>query len=157
MANAWPNTNGSQFFINTNNNNFLDGKHAVFGRVIEWFDNVDKIEKTKTDSSDRPLKEVKIIKLEIKEFKNGSLKGYDFNLDDALKNIEDLKKEKLEAKKNKSIEKWDTVSVDYTLTLEDGKKIDSSLDRWVPFTFTVWEWQVIKGWDEWLLSHKIWD
>jgi peptidylprolyl isomerase len=48
MANAGPNTNGSQFFINTNNNNFLDGKHAVFGRVVEGFENVDKIEKTKT-------------------------------------------------------------------------------------------------------------
>jgi len=157
MANAGPNTNGSQFFINTNNNNFLDGKHAVFGRVIEWFDNVDKIEKTKTDSNDRPLKEVKIIKLDIKEYKDGSLKDYDFNLDEAKKNIENLKKEKLEAKKNKSIEKGDTVSVDYTLTLEDGKKLDSSLDRGEPFTFTVWEGQVIKWWDEWLIGHKIGD
>ena len=157
MANAGPNTNGSQFFINTNNNNFLDGKHAVFGRVVEWFDNVDKIEKTKTDSSDRPLKEVKMIKVDIKEYKNGSLKDYDFNLEDALKNIENLKKEKLEVKKNKILENWDTVVVDYTLTLEDWKKIDSSLDRGQPFEFTLWAKQVIKWWDEWLLGHKIWD
>ncbi len=37
--------------------------HAVFGRVVEWFDNVDKIGKTVTDSNDRPVKEVKIIDL----------------------------------------------------------------------------------------------
>ena len=157
MANAWPNTNGSQFFINTANNNFLDWKHAVFGRVVEWFENVDKIEKTKTDSGDRPVKEVKIIKLDVKEFKDGSLKDYNFNLDDALKNIENIKKEELEAKKNKVIENWDTVSVDYTLTLKDGTKIDSSLDRWTPFEFTVWVKQVIKWWEVWLLGHKIWD
>ncbi len=157
MANAWPNTNGSQFFINTANNNFLDGKHAVFGRVVEWFENVDKLEKTKTDSSDRPVKEAKMISVKIKEFKNGSLKDYDFNLENALKNLEKIKEDKLNSKKDKVIQNWDTISVDYTLTLKDGKKIDSSLDRWTPFEFTVWEKQVIKWWDEWLLGHKIGD
>lgn len=157
MANAWPNTNGSQFFINTANNNFLDGKHAVFARVVEWFDNVDKIEKTKTDSNDKPVKEVKIIDLKIKEFKNGSLKDYDFNLEEALKNIEELKKQKQEEKKDKVIKNWDKVSVNYTLKLSDWEKIDSSLDRGQPFEFTVWAKQVIKWWDEWLLGHKIGD
>jgi peptidylprolyl isomerase len=62
MANAGPNTGGSQFFINLINNNFLDSKHPVFGKVVEGMDVVDKIAETKTDSGDRPLQNVTIIR-----------------------------------------------------------------------------------------------
>ena len=62
MANSGPNTGGSQFFINLVDNNFLDSKHPVFGKVVEGMDVVDKIGKTKTDSGDRPLKNVTIIR-----------------------------------------------------------------------------------------------
>ena len=62
MANAGPNTGGSQFFINLGDNNFLDGKHPVFGIVIEGMDVVDAIAKVKTNDQDKPLQDVKIIK-----------------------------------------------------------------------------------------------
>jgi len=61
MANAGPNTGGSQFFINLVNNNFLDSKHPVFGKVVERMDVVEKMGKVKTGAMDRPAKEVKII------------------------------------------------------------------------------------------------
>ena len=65
MANSGPNTGGSQFFINLVDNNFLDGKHPVFGKVVEGMDIVDKIAKVQTDAQDRPLEDVKIIKATI--------------------------------------------------------------------------------------------
>lgn len=66
MANAGPNTNGSQFFINTNNNNFLDTKHTVFGRVVNGMEVVTAIENTQTGVNDRPLEDMIIEKIEIK-------------------------------------------------------------------------------------------
>lgn len=65
MANAGPNSGGSQFFINLVDNNFLDGKHPVFGKVVQGLDIVDSIAITKTDSEDRPIEEVKIISAKV--------------------------------------------------------------------------------------------
>jgi peptidylprolyl isomerase len=62
MANAGPNTGGSQFFINLVDNNFLDGKHPTFGEVVEGMEVVDKIGSVEVDGNDRPVEEVKIIK-----------------------------------------------------------------------------------------------
>lgn len=65
MANAGPNTGGSQFFINLVDNNFLDSKHPVFGKVTTGMDVVDGIGKVRTGRGDRPVEDVKIIKAEI--------------------------------------------------------------------------------------------
>jgi peptidylprolyl isomerase len=62
MANCGPNTGGSQFFINVVNNNYLDPKHPVFGKVIEGMDIVDAISKVKRDRFDRPKEDVVILK-----------------------------------------------------------------------------------------------
>ncbi len=60
MANAGPNTGGSQFFINLVDNNYLDKAHPVFGKVVEGMDVVEAMGKVKTGPMDRPVKEVKI-------------------------------------------------------------------------------------------------
>jgi peptidylprolyl isomerase len=60
MANAGPNTGGSQFFINLVDNNYLDRAHPVFGKVVAGMDVVDAIGRVKTGAMDRPVKEVRI-------------------------------------------------------------------------------------------------
>lgn len=61
MANAGPNTNGSQFFIvHAQNTHYLDGRHSVFGRVVEGMAVVEDIANVPVDRSDRPMSDVVI-------------------------------------------------------------------------------------------------
>jgi cyclophilin family peptidyl-prolyl cis-trans isomerase len=68
MANAGPNTNGSQFFLVTvPEASWLDGKHTVFGQITEGLDVVDKIEAKPTDARDKPTEDVRIESLTFTE------------------------------------------------------------------------------------------
>lgn len=168
MANSGPATNGSQFFINVVNNNFLDNKHTVFWVVVEGMDIVDKISKMKTDASDRPEKEVKMIDVNIQTYNEGKYTDYEFNLETELSEVEKLsaernaviaaeQAEKAEANKDRVATDQDQVLVHYKWTLEDGTTFDSSYERNEPIEVNLVENQVIPGFKQGVIGMKIGD
>ncbi len=171
MANSGPGTNGSQFFITHKETSWLDGKHSVFGHVVDGQNVVNSIEQ------DDVMNSVKIIR------KGSKAKSFDANktFKSAQEEIEKKKAEKAkqtaEALKKLSegatttasglayfmikegdgirAEAGKTVSVHYTGKLTDGTKFDSSYDRNQPIDFPLGQGRVIPGWDEGIALLKV--
>ena len=164
MANSGPGSNGSQFFITHVPTPWLDGKHTVFGHVIEGQDIVDAV------AQGDGLETLEIIRVGEEAQKWNAieafigLKGARLKREAALKAESEAKMEQLAAGFDKTesglrykmIQKGDgkqaeagkTVSVHYEGSLENGKVFDSSYPRKKPIELRLGQGQVIEGWDE---------
>lgn len=164
MANSGPNTNGSQFYITHVPTSWLDGKHTVFGQVVEGQDIVDSI------AQGDLLKTLEIVRVG-DEAKN-------WNSVESFRTFEGSRQKKIEEQKQASEAKMESlaagfektesglrykmiqkgtgkkaengkvVAVHYTGQLEDGKVFDSSIPRKKPIEFPLGQGNVIEGWDE---------
>jgi peptidyl-prolyl cis-trans isomerase A (cyclophilin A) len=173
MANSGPGTNGSQFYITHVPTSWLDGKHTVFGHVVEGQDVVDAI------AQGDVLESVEIVRVGEEAEKWNAIeafitfKGARNKRDIALKADAEAAMEKLAAGFEKTesglryqfIQRGEgkqavagkTVSVHYEGSLESGKVFDSSYPRKKPIEFPLGQGNVIEGWDEGIALLRVGD
>ncbi len=176
MANAGPGTNGSQFFITHVPTPHLDGKHTVFGKVVQGQDVVDKIAKGDVMNSVRivrvgPEAEKFMVdqaffeKLQQENGSNSSKKSAAAPKKDFAKQIRKYEKEAktsasglkyvvLEKGSGAKPRPGQKIEAEYTGRFMDGEMFDTSVGRG-PFEFAVGKGQVIAGWDEALGEMKV--
>lgn len=164
MANAGPGTNGSQFFITHVATPWLDGKHTVFGHVVEGQDVVDaikqgdKIEKLEIIREGEAAKNFKAVET-FRQFngakaeREAAAKKQQEELMGELaqgfeKTESGLRYKLVSEGSGKKAEKGKTVSVHYKGMLADGTVFDSSYKRKQPIDFPLGKGHVIEGWDE---------
>ncbi|MGH2664294.1 peptidylprolyl isomerase [Flavobacterium sp.] len=164
MANAGPGTNGSQFFITHIPTDWLDGKHTVFGHVVEGQDVVDAV------AQDDILESVEIIKVGAEAEKWNAIEAFrTFEgsrakreaaeraaAEEAMEKIaagfekteSGLRYKFIQRGNGKKAENGKTVAVHYSGSLENGKVFDNSYARKKPIEFPLGRGNVIEGWDE---------
>jgi peptidylprolyl isomerase len=184
MANSGPNTNGSQFFITLVPTPHLDGRHAVFGVIVDGMDILQKIGSVPTRPGDKPVEPVTIKSITFVRV-GDKAKAFDANatfgkgMEDAGK-PDAAQEEKLKSRlramgvpedgiitkgsglryfikrpgTGKMPSRGDIIQAHYTGYLIDGKKFDSSYDRGTPFETPIGVKRVIAGWDEAFLGMR---